>query len=328
MNTSSTRTATLGTAGNPFSPATQTDTQTTNGREYTSVFTGSTRTYVDTTPVGRTTTTVLDSLERLSSAQLGSLLPFQFTYDSHGRVSTATQGTRKTTFACSSSGFLASVTDPLGLTNSFTYDAEGRVLTKTLADGRVVTFTYDANGNLTILVPPGKNRALFRLQHRKFCVDNTPPAISGAGATSYAYDKDHNLTLVTRPDAKTISFKYDTAARLSSAIAPTETINYTYNATTGNLASAAIPSGESIAYGYNGPLPISSTWTGTVAGSVSRSFNNNFWVASQSVNGGNTVNFTYDNDGFVTKAGAMTIAENANGLITGTRLLPEQDSER
>ena len=320
MNATETRSASLGIAGNPFSLTTQTDTDTINGLKYTSVFTGSTRTYVDTTPVGRKTTTALDSLERISSAQLGTLLPVQFTYDSRGRLATATQGTRKTTFTYSTAGFLASVTDPLSLTNSYTYDANGRVLKTTLADGRVITFTYDANGNLSSLIPPGKTAHAFTYNTVNFPSSYTPPAITGAGATTYAYDKDRNLTLITRPDTKTIAFKYDTAGRLGSVVAPTETVNYVYSATTGNLASASIPLGESIAYGYNGPLPTSSTWTGTVAGSVSRTFDNNFRVISQSLNRANTINFTYDNDGLVTKAGAMTVTENANGLIMGTTL--------
>jgi RHS repeat-associated protein len=321
MNSTSTRAATLGTAGNPFSLTSESDTDTINGRKYSSVFTGSDRTFVDTTPVGRKATTVLDSLERISSAQLGTLLPVQYVYDAHGRLSTAIQGTRKTTFTYNGNDFLASVTDPLDLTDSFTYDADGHVLTKTFADGRVIKFTYDANGNLSSLTPQGKSAHTFAYNTVNFPSTYTPPVITGAGDATYAYDKDQNLTTITRPDTKIIKFNYDTAGRLSQVVAPTETVNLAYNATTGNLASASIPSGESIAYGYNGPLPTSSTWSGTVAGSVSRTFNNNFWTASQSLNGANTINFTYDNDGLVTKAGAMTITNDPNnGLITATTL--------
>ena len=321
MSATSTRAASLGTAGDPFSLTSQTDTDTINGRKYTSVFTGSTRTYVDTTPVGRKATTVLDSLERISSAQLGTLLPIQLTYDSHGRLSTATQGTRKATFSYNTSGLLASVTDPLGLTDSFTYDADGHVLTATLADGRIIHFTYNTNGNLSSLTPPGKTSHTFVYNTVNFPSKYTPPVVTGAGATSYAYDKDQNLTTITRPDTKKVTFNHDTAGRLSQIVAPTETVNFAYNATTGNLASASIPSGESIAFGYNGPLPTSSTWSGIVAGSVSRTFNNNFWMTSQSLNGANPINFTFDNDGLVTKAGAMTITNDPkNGLITATAL--------
>jgi RHS repeat-associated protein len=195
------------------------------------------------------------------------------------------------------------------------------VLTRSIADGRTITFHYDANGNLTSLIPPGKTAHTFAYNTVNFPSTYTPPQVTGTGATSYTFDKDRNLNTITRPDAKKITFNYDTAGRLSQIVAPTETVNYAYNATTGNVASASIPSGESIAYGYNGLLLTSSIWTGTVAGSVSRTFNNNFWVTSLRLNGGKTINFTYDNDGLVTKAGAMTITHDPNdGLITGTAL--------
>ena len=108
---------------------------------------------------------------------------------------------------------------------------------------------------------------------------------------------------------------------------PTETIDYSYSLTTGNLASAAVNGGEQIAYSYNGSLPTASTWTGPVAGSVSRRYDNNFWITSVSINGRNSVGFQNDNDGLVTKAGALVLKRSASdGLITGTTLGPATDS--
>src|SRR5207249_6984951 len=68
-------------------------------------------------------------------------------------------------------------------------------------------------------------------------------------------------------------------------------------------------------------LFMNTTWVGTVAGSVSRVYDNNFRISSQSVNGSNMVNFGYDNDSLLTSAGDETIARSAqNGLISGTSL--------
>jgi RHS repeat-associated protein len=133
--------------------------------------------------------------------------------------------------------------------------------------------------------------------------------VLGTGDTTYAYDADRNPTTITRPDGH------------SSVVTPTATIDYAYSTTTGNLSSASIVGGEGLSYGYNGPLPTSSTWTGTVAGSVSRAYNNNFWVTSHSIDGADTIASTYDNDGLVTKAGALALARNTtDGSITGTIL--------
>jgi RHS repeat-associated protein len=316
-----TRTASLGVAGNPFSLISQTDTETVNGRKYSSVFTASSRTYVDTTPVGRKTTTTLDALERVSSTQLGALLPINYAYDSQGRLSTLIQGTRTTTLAYDSNGFLASITDPLNLKTSFGYDADGRLLATTLPDGRVIAHSYDSNGNLTSMTPPGESAHSFAYTTVNLTSAYTPPVVAGTGATAYAYDADLNLTTITRPDGQTIKNNYDSAGRVSSVVTPTETANYAYDATTGNLDSATIPGGEAIAYGYNGPLPVSSTWTGTVAGSVSDAYNNNFWVTSESINGGSTVNFTYDKDGLVTNAGSLIVKRDPkDGLVKGATL--------
>lgn len=331
MNITGSRTTTLATAGNPFIVNTETDSQTVNSRTYTSTFTGLTRSWVRTSPVGRTVTLGLDSLERLSSAQIGGLTATTFTYDSRGRLASATQtsttdGTRKFTFAYNSQGFVASVTDPMLLKTSFAYDADGRPLTTTLPDGRMVDYTYDANGNRTATTPPGKSAHNFAYNAVDLLETYTPPAAAETGPTTYAYDLDRNLTSVTLPDGERINYGYDTAGRLISLGTPTGTTTLTYDSTTGDLATAA-RGVEHTAYSYDGPLPTMSTLTGTVAGSVSRTYDNNFWVTAETINGTSSMAFQHDNDGLLTKAGSLTIARNSqNGLITGATLGLTTDS--
>jgi YD repeat-containing protein len=277
-NSSVNRTVIPGADGNPFSLNSQTDTESINGRTYTSVFTGATQAYVDTTPMGRKTTRTLDPQERLSSLQIGALLPINFGYDGHGRLSTITQGTRVQNMAYDSNGFLSSISDPLNLTTQFTRALDGRLLSTTLPDGRVVSYSYDANGNVTSITPPGKSAHGFSYSAVDLVSTYTPPTVPGTDATTYDFDADPEMTAITRPDGQMINFEYDSAGRLSSTVTPTEAINYTYDATTGHLSSAAIVGGETVKYGYNGPLPTSTTWTGIVAGGTSRTYNNNFWL--------------------------------------------------
>jgi RHS repeat-associated protein len=326
MNITGSRTASF-TQGNPFSLTTQTDTETVNGRKYTSVFTASTKTLVDTTPVKRPTTTILDSLERISSVQVGLLLPVQFAYDTNGRLATITHGTRVSKLTYDANGFLASSTDPLNQTTGFTHDAAGRLATETLPDGRAINYTYDANGNLAFVTPPGKSAHNFSYTAVDLMATYTPPNVPGTGLSTYSYNADRDVTKITRPDGQTVDFGYDSAGRLSSTTTPTETIIYSYDAASGNLSSSSVNGGEALTYGYNGPLPTSSALTGTVSGTVSRAYNNNFWVTSESINGGNTVNFNYDNDGLLTKAGALTLKlDPKDGLIKGSTLASLTDS--
>jgi RHS repeat-associated protein len=62
-------------------------------------------------------------------------------------------------------------------------------------------------------------------------------------------------------------------------------------------------------------------YSGIVNGTVSQTYNNNFWTISQSINGSSAVTFTYDNDGLLTKAGSLVIQRDAvTGFSKGTTL--------
>jgi RHS repeat-associated protein len=155
----------------------------------------------------------------------------------------------------------------------------------------------------------------------------TPPAVSGAGSTDFNYSEDRDLTKISHPDGKTVTFEYDSADRLKSVITPTETIDYTYDPKTGNLESEDSSAGENIAYEYNGPLPISTQWSGPVNGKLGMTYDNNFWVTSESMTGEPEIEFNYDQDGLVTKAGALTLSYSpTNGLLAGTTLLHATDA--
>lgn len=58
-----------------------------------------------------------------------------------------------------------------------------------------------------------------------------------------------------------------------------------------------------------------------MAGSVSRAYDNDFRIASESINGANSIALGYDLDGLLVTAGALQVQRNAqNGLLTGTTL--------
>jgi YD repeat-containing protein len=131
-----------------------------------------------------------------------------------GRLSTVTQGTgtsaRTSSFTYNPEGFLASVTDPLTRIVSFGYDLNGRVTSQTLPDLRVIQTTYDANGNVASITPPSRPAHLFDYTPIDLEASYTPPALgTDPVATTYAYNADRQLTLVTRPDGQTLSLDYD-----------------------------------------------------------------------------------------------------------------------
>lgn len=320
MSTSGSRSMTLTNPSNPFSLQTQTNTSSINGRTYRSVFSAAQRTLATTSPVGRASTITLDALERVHSLQAGGLAAAMFNYDSRGRLASIAQSDRLDSFTYDANGFLASVSNRVGLVHRFANDATGRPLSHTLPDGRVIKYSYDANSNVTSVTPPGETVHTFSYTPVNLLASYTPPSVVGGGATLYSIDADRELTRIAWPDGATTTFGYDTAGRLSSMATPTSTVVVRYDSVTGNLASASQSDGTKIAYRYDGSLPTQWSLSGAVSGAVSRAYDNNFWLISEAVSGGSTVTLTRDSDGLVTGAGAMSLVRDQTGLITATRL--------
>jgi len=85
--------------------------------------------------------------------------------------------------------------------------------------------------------------------------------------------------------------------RLESVTTPlgTQTLSYDEK---GRLVATTTPDNQTLSYAYDGSLPLSETWSGTITGSLSLEYNNDFRVKSASVNGGPTVTYQYDADGW------------------------------
>ena len=142
-------------------------------------------------------------------------------------------------------------------------------------------------------------------------------------ATAYHYNLDKQLLGITRPGGTSATLTYDAASgNLLQMTTPEGTTTYIYQTDGGRyLSQITAPDGGTLSFTYDGALITSTAWDGEIPGSVSWTFNNNFKVTSRSVNGDSTVSFTYDNDGLLTGAGAMSLARDANsGFLTGTTL--------
>ncbi len=142
---------------------------------------------------------------------------------------------------------------------------------------------------------------------------------------SLLVNRDKQPTVIHRPDGSTINFTYDSAGRLATTTYPSVggnvTVTRTYSPTTGQLTGVTTSDGQSLAYGYDGELVTSTTWSGNVAGSVGWTYNNDFKVATESVNGANSVSYGYDNDGLLTSVdGLSMVRDSVNGLVTDTTL--------
>ena len=320
------RDVTLENPGDPLSLKTLSDRITVNGQSTTIAYDGATRTIAGSSPARRQDSTTLDAQGRVTRMQDGSLLPLVLGYDSRGRPMAIAQGdgaeSRSATLAYNAAGYVERLTDALGRQTSFSYDAAGRVTRQTRPDGAAVQLAYDANGNLTALTPPQRPPHNFSYTAGDQLAEYVPPDIgAGAGRISYRYNADRRLAQLVRSDGATIQLGYDDAGRPATVTTPRGQTRYGYESGTGRLVSAAAPGGPALSFSYDGSLPTAVAWSGVVNGRVAQTINSDLRVASQSVNGSQSVAFSYDADGLLTAAGGMALTRDAgSGLVGATAL--------
>ncbi|MFT3744386.1 MAG: RHS repeat-associated core domain-containing protein [Pyrinomonadaceae bacterium] len=325
LNITRSRVADVPDAANPLVLTSQTDSMMVNGKTYGFEFLQSNRRLTFTTPLNRTSTYGVDSQERVTRMQFGNLDPLGLTYDGRGRLSSFTTGSgssaRTYTNSFNSLGYVESRSDPLNRSTSFQYDLAGRTTLRTLADGRAFGFSYDANGNLTSLTPPGQPAHTMTYNARNLITSYVGPTVSGNSSTSFTYNADSDLTRVTRPDGLQVNYGYNSLGQLQSRTMTAGTNNYSYDSQTGQLSSVAVAGGVTNSFEYDGFLVKSLTSAGTAPGTVAFGYNGDLNVSSISVNGTNAIDYTYDNDSFLTGAGGMVLTRNGeNGLISATSL--------
>jgi RHS repeat-associated protein len=320
------RSVTLLDPNNPFHVSTITGMRSIGGQTYTSIYNAGDSRIVFTTPEGLQVVSEIDTQGRVVQKQFGDLYPISFTYDSRGRVETISQGTgsetRTFTLAYDSQGFIETLIDPISRTLGFERDPVGRIIKFILMDGRFIDYSYDANGNITSVMPPGRPSHTFVYTSTNLLQEYNPPDIgAGTNKTTMTYNNDQQLVLLTRPDGNTISLSYDSSGRLASISIPRGTITYSYDPSTGYPSTITTPDGAILSFSFDGMLGTQMAWQGTVNGSINFTYDNNFRILSRNVNGGSIVDFSYNKDGFKTQAGDLSINRDTSyGLITGTTI--------
>ncbi|MFN8522220.1 MAG: RHS repeat-associated core domain-containing protein [Chloroflexota bacterium] len=338
---------------NPLAFTTLTTTGQTNSRPAESAtFTQATRTTALISSAGRTASMTVDTLGRPTSAQVTNLAGSSYAYDTRGRPLTSTLDPggplqRQVTYtynpdgppnaqAPAGAGFLATITDPIGRVVSFAYDLAGRVTQTGLPGSRTVTYQYDANGNLSRLVTPNGAATPhdFTYTDDDLVATYTPPnPAGGAGTTAthgttYAYNVDRQLDLVSLPGGRSIDPEFDASGRLSTVVLDgVTTIAQTYDGQ-GRPSTTSRTGSPTLTLGYSQARLTSVQWSGAsqVNGTVSYDHDNDFRLATVSVNAANPAAYGYDNDSLLTSialgANTLTVSRDAQrgGLITGTSL--------
>ena len=309
------------------SVAVQIDSTVVNGRESSTIYTVTDRGILlsRTSPAGRNTRAVLDERGRLIELQSGTFEPTGYEYDARGRLVGITVGkntaARSIALGYDAAGHLEEIVDPLGRATRFERDAAGMPLKQILPDGRAIAFAYDANDNLVSLTPPGGHSHRFSYDVKSLRSESTSPLVDGQEIeTRYRYDLDRRLTSVEQAGSDLIKLTYDEAGRITEVVTPRDRIEHTYDGNTGLPRMINGPGEIQLTYKYDGPLLTRESWNGAIAGSVVRHYDDDFRVTSLAVASAAPIQFTYDPDGFIVRAGDLAIEHEPHDRILRTRL--------
>ncbi|MBQ0752639.1 MAG: thrombospondin type 3 repeat-containing protein [Gammaproteobacteria bacterium] len=262
---------------------------------------------VTTTPEGRITRSEFNpSTRRVTLRETDGLLPTTTDYDSEGRPTTITTGTRITRYFYNTNakGQISSIEPSDGKSTTFTYDALGRVSTAAYPDGGSVGYQYDLRGNLTQVIVPSTGEYDFTFNNVDKPSSDSSPLNE---ATILSYDKDRRLVDVELPSGGHITNSYSND-QLSRVVTPDTAIDYAY-ACNGNV-STITEGNETLSFSYDGELLTGLQYSGDLGASISQQFNNDF-VIDQMTYAGDSTSYVYDDDLLLTQANGYTVSRNA-----------------
>jgi RHS repeat-associated protein len=230
-----------------------------------------------------------------------------YTLDAKGNRLTATQidptgvsASLVTTYTYTSTGLVATMTDPLKNVTGYSYNPQGELITITYDQGTAgqttQTFTYNAAGMpITATDPDGFTTSYaYDGDDRLTKVTNAQ-----SGPTSYVYDLAGNLISVTDPAGDKTSYTLNKRGQTVTKTDPNGTANttYTYDGN-GNLATVtdALKNGTSFTYDSRGHV---SSVTNALGHSTS-TYDVSGDLVSTTDAAGRTRTFTYDARGHMT----------------------------
>lgn len=192
----------------------------TNRRGKTHVFTfdSANRQTASTTPTGKATITGYFDNDLVESITEPSTQQTAFTYDTRLRPLTKADPVGTVTYGYNNADQLTTVTEGVNEITR-TYDERGRLKTYTNADGDVIQYRYDVNGNLTRLTyPPDTQHPTGKEVNYTYNARNLLESVTDWDnrTTTYIYDRVGRLTGTTRPNGTANIIAHDAANQLTS----------------------------------------------------------------------------------------------------------------
>lgn len=301
-----------------------------DGRTSTRAYDATERLWTVRSPEGRETHTWINSQGQALRRSIAGLADIEYAYDNRGRLEAVHVGSgaarRTTRMNYDTRGYLDWAEDPLQRRVTYQRDDLGRPERIRLPDNREIGLGWDANNNLTEVVPPGRTAHVFEYTPADRMRTYRPPT-AGAGdwSTSYPRDRDQELNAAQRPDGRSITLQRDNGR--TSVRTVTYSGRHRYISRMGTQVSSVFELlGQRLDFDWDQGRLLAQIWSGpadAVTGEVRYTYGSASRLTGIAITSGASVTYGYDNDSLLTSAtvGAtrLDLVRNAaNGLLEGT----------
>jgi RHS repeat-associated protein len=209
---------------------------------------------------GQTTSYIYDGLDRVTKITYNDASTVTYVYDGNGNLTSQADANGTDAFTFDTQNRLTKETLPGSKTNTYTYDLAGNLATFADAGG-TVTYNYDAANELSSMTDPNAKQTTFAYDndHNRTQVNypngvsqyttydgsdritsivgKKPASNTVVTSLSYSYTdpgtgKDTRLrqNVTDNVADATTTYQYDIANRLASAVSPSTSYQYTYDA--------------------------------------------------------------------------------------------------
>lgn len=183
-----------------------------------------------------------------------------WTRDALGRVVTETRadGSTETTYTYDATGRLWTVTDPKAQVTTHTYLADDRLSITVYTNATIATpsvaFTYDAVYPRVATMSDGIGTTTYAYKAAGALGAGQVSSVDGPLANdvlTYTYDELGRVATRAIDGANnTVTWTYDALGRVTSEANVLGTFGYTYEGSSGRLATVSYPNGQTSAYSY------------------------------------------------------------------------------
>ena len=219
---------------------------------------------------GETTSAGYDGQGRLSAITDPAGRTITLTYNTDGTVASAADSSGRSVSYSYSGGNLVGVTDAAGGTWSFGYDASHQLTSETDPRGHTVSTSYNTSNQVSSQTDPAGRTRTWTYPTGETVIHNpdgtqTDEHFSGqlltsithayqtslASTTSFAYDRNDNITAVTDPKGNVTSYGYDSKGNRTRVTDPLDRITkWTYDSLN-DVTSSTDPTGVKTTYSYD-----------------------------------------------------------------------------